>query len=248
MKATESRSCSELYDRCSLAEWTFICGLGPNYHELIKTALELYVKEKLDCQRKDMFRYATLNALKEPLIIEQYNEFKRLFHNNGINPKQFCADLYNILNKKHNKINSLRLIGRPNTGKTLIANCIVAPFICCYMNNHGSENEFFISNMLNKAIILCEELYLTVATAEDFKSILGGQNIDIAKKFNEKQLMMRTPIIITSNYDRFGRGHLPPCDESALCLRCKTYVLNSEFKPDCQLSWQQFYHFLLSEM
>ena len=103
------------------------------------------------------------------------------------------------------------------------------------MNNHGSENEFYLSNMLKKSIILCEELYITITTAEDFKSVLVGQPIDITKKFNEKQLSQRTPFVITSNYSRFGRGHLPPTVENALSIRCYNYILNSAFKPLCKL-------------
>lgn len=100
--------------------------------------------------------------------------------------------------------------------------------------------------MLNKSIILCEELYITIATAEDFKSVLGGQVIDIAKKFNEKQLLCRTPIIITSNYSRFGRGHISSVDENALCLRCYTFTFQVAYKPLCKLTSKQFYNFIMS--
>lgn len=80
------------------------------------------------------------------------------------------------------------------------------------------------------------------------KSVLGGQNIDVAKKFNEKQLLCRTPVIITSNYSRFGRGHLCPTDELALCLRCNTYNFTIAYKPKIRLDTYQFYQFLLSHM
>lgn len=190
-----------------------------------------------------MWKYG-FNSSDKNINSEQFHEFNNLFRKNCINPKQFAHDVKFIFDKKDPKINALRLVGVPNSGKTLIANCLVDPFICCYMNNHGSENEFFLSNMLNKSIILCEELYITTATAEDFKSILGGQNIDVAKKHCEKQLLSRTPVIITSNYDLFGRGHLPPLDENALQLRCKNYDFISPYKPKIRLTSSQFYLFL----
>lgn len=185
-------------------------------------------------------------STKVLLDCQQQEEFAKIFKINNIDPKFFSHCLKAILNKENNKINCMRFIGSPNSGKTLIANCIVEPFIACYNNNHGSENEFYLSNFLNKSIILCEELYITIATAEDMKSVLGGQNIDIAKKFNEKQLLSRTPVIITSNYDRFGRGHLSPIDENALSLRCYTFRFTTEIKPLCQLDSNQFYLFMLS--
>lgn len=200
----------------------------------------------MDLQRDDMFKYACTLSMKECPIMEQQDEFDLIFRANNIDPQSFAHNLMKVLNKKENKINCLRLIGVPNSGKTLIANCIVKPFITCYNNNHGSENEFYLSNMLNKSIILCEELYITIATCEDLKSVLGGQDIDVAKKFNEKQLLTRTPVIITSNYHRFGRGHLSPTDENALALRCYTYTFNCEIKPTTKLTSAQFYNYILS--
>lgn len=237
----KSRSISELYDKCEFCDWQRICEIN-NYHDLIKTAIELYIKRNLDLQRSNMWMYATKNLTD----IDNFEHFEDIFTKNSIDPKYFANCLKRVLNKEENKINCLRLIGIPNSGKTLIANCIVEPFITCYNNNHGSENEFYLSNFLNKSIILCEELYITIATAEDMKSVLGGQNIDIAKKFNEKQLLQRTPVIITSNYSRFGRGHIPPVDENALAIRCHTFTFNAVVKPPCLLTSNQFYNYMLS--
>lgn len=216
----------------------------PNYYEIIKTSIELHVKYKLDLQRKDMWCYATKLAMEVATDPAQQEEIGMIFRNLDINPSNFAMDLYKVINRCEHKVNCLRLVGVPNSCKTLIANCIAAPFITCYANNHGSENEFYLSNFLNKSLILCEELYVTIATAEDFKSVLGGQPIDIAKKFNEKQLLCRTPVIITSNYSRFGRGHLSPVDEHALALRCRTFYFGKAYKPKIQIDWQQFYLFM----
>lgn len=241
---TGSRSTSELYDKCTFAEWQNISFI-PRYHELIKTALELYIKKELDDQRENLWQYAFRKSVLLPPDESQFEEFATIFIQNNISPLDFAVALKMVLEKTDYKINALRLIGIPNSCKTLLSNCIVNPFICCRMNNHGSENEFFMSNMLNKAIIQCEELYITVATAEDFKSVLGGQPLDIAKKFNEKQMLCRTPVIITSNYERFGRGHVPPTDENALAIRCHNFRFFSKYKPSVKLEWQQFYLFLI---
>lgn len=216
------------------------------YHELIRAAVELYTKEQINLQRSDMMTYAFKYMNKHPVCQQQQSEFLNLFTINNIDPLEFSKSVYDILNKKHLKKNCLRLVGIPNSCKTLIANCIVAPFICCYNNNHGSENEFYLSNMLNKSIILCEELYITVATCEDFKSVLGGQVIDIAKKYNEKQLLCRTPVIITSNHYKFGRGHISDTDENALCIRCYNYNFIKTYQPTVTLDTYNFYYFLFN--
>ena len=72
--------------------------------------------------------------------------------------------------------------------------------------------------------------------------------IDISKKYVGRQLLTRTPFVITSNYTRFGRGHLPPTDENALCSRCFTYQFQAVYKPPIMLNSRQFYHFLFGHM
>lgn len=222
--------------------------MGNDYHFLLNTAIELYIKEELDSQRKGLWDYAIQLAKNSSPDKDQFEVLNYIFHSNGIDPVEFGLNLKCILNKEKIKMNTLRIVGAPNSGKTLIANCIVSPFITCYMNNHASENEFYMSNMLNKSIILCEELYLTTATAEDFKSVLGGQVLSVAKKHQEKQDLLRTPVIITSNYAKFGRGHLPATDENALSLRCFNYYLKHEVRPNCIVEWPQLYLFLYAYM
>lgn len=247
VRKTESRSISELYDKCSYDDWLKVCEYQ-NYHELIKTALELYIKHNLDIQRENLGKYALKKYSSMTIDPIQQKELRYIFLMQKVDPKIFCRNLIELLKKQHFKKNCLRIWGCINSCKTLIANCITEPFIKCYMNNHGSENEFFMSNMLNKAIIHCEEIYITIATAEDFKSVLGGQPIDIAKKFNEKQTLSKTPVIITSNYYKFGRGHLSVLDECALRERCYDYNFDTEYKPKCKITTEQFYIFVANNL
>lgn len=195
-----------------------------------------------------MMRYIK-NQIKDVIPNgEQQENFSNIFTLNNILPFEFAHDLHMLLLKSEPKQNALRMWGVANSCKTLIANCISKYFVTCYMNNHGSENEFFLSNMLNKALIHCEELFLTHATAEDFKSILGGQPIDISKKFNEKQTLLRTPVVVTSNHELFGRGYLPPVDEKALLLRCFNYQFIVPYKPTCMLEASQFWLYIFKNL
>lgn len=215
-----------------------------NYHSLIKTALELYIKYNLDIQRDNLWEYAMSFATKEDIDPDQFQEFDLIFRLNGLDIKQFAHDLKIVLEKSDFKKNTLRLIGVRDSCKTLLANCIVAPFIACRGNNHCSESEFYLSNYLCKSIIKVDELYVTVATAEDMKSVLAGEPIDISKKFNDQQLMCRTPVIVTGNHRKLGRGHLPPLDENALDSRCFIYRFPTAYKPKVKLTFSQFYKYL----
>lgn len=247
LKRTASRSTSELFDKCTTTEWREIVHI-PGYHELIRASIELFTKELIDLQRADMVKFAFDLITVEKICALQQREFKTIFDLNNIDIQEFCKSVISVLNKTEFKKNTLRLVGVPNSCKTLIANCICEPFICCYNNNHGSENEFYLSNMLNKSIVLCEELYITIATCEDFKSILGGQVIDIAKKYNEKQMLCRTPMVITTNHKLFGRGHLGGVDESALRIRCYNYNFISAYTPIIKLDSANFYHFIMTNV
>lgn len=238
-----SRSISELYDQCNSDEWAeLIYCANNNFNTAIATAFELYVKDSLELQRRDRWEYLLSFADYD---YDQETELLSLFASQSIDPVNFARDLKSVLQCEHNKVNTLKMYGVPNSGKSLIAQLIVQPFISCYMNNHGSENEFFLSNMLNKTLVLCEELFVTPATCEDFKSILGGAKIDIDKKFRDKQILSRTPIIITSNYYKFGRGHLNNVDERALQSRCHIYYFSFEYTPCIKIDLPAFAHFLL---
>lgn len=226
-----ARSVSELFDQCTADEWSNLIYLSDiNLHKYLNVAHELFIKENLYLQRQDRWGWFVKNAENIP---EQIDQLKELFFQQGISISNFSDCLYDILQEVNPKINTLRLVGTPNSGKSLIAQLIVAPFISAYVNNHNSENEFYLSSFLNKTICLCEELMCTPATAEDFKSILGGAKIDISKKYTSKQILMRTPIIVTTNHYKFGRGHLSPADELALQFRCYTFNFKSIFKPSC---------------
>lgn len=237
------RSISELYDKCTSEEFAELIysSYNNNYQHYLCNALHLFIKDSLDLQRRDRWEYMMSHA---KFNAEEEHELLRLFSVQGIDPKIFCSSLKEILMCSHPKRNTFKIWGTSGSGKTLIAQLIGSIFITCYSNNHCSESEFFLSNMLNKSLVLCEELYVTRATCEDFKSILGGALIDISRKHTEKQILSRTPVIITSQYQSFGRGFLSAEDESALKSRCHVFEFKQPFTPDCHISPSSLFHFL----
>lgn len=237
-----ARSISELYDQCTAEEWSelvYTCDV--NLHKHLNIALELYIKESLCVQRRDRWRWLIKYA---DLIPHELHELNNIFRANKVCPKEFSNAIYNILRCVHPKKNTVRMIGRPDSCKSLIAQLIVSPFISSYVNNHNSENEFYLASFLNKAICICEELMITPATGEDFKSILGGAKIDISKKYTSKQTLIRTPIIVTSNHNNFGRGHLNPADERALLSRCYSFIFNTTYTPEFMITMPTIAYFI----
>lgn len=242
----KARSISELYDTCTNEEWAnliYLC--NTDYHSKIEVALNLYIKDNLSLQRRN--RWEWLISFNSYLPTEE-NELLRLFETQKINPEVFAYTLHDLLVSQRDttdcKRNTIKLWGTPDSGKSLIGRLIVKFFICSYNSNHGSEQPFHFSNFLNKSIVLCDELFITTATVEDYKCILGGEPLDIDKKFHNMQLLSRTPIVITSNFRLFGRGHLPPVDEEALTARCHLYHFMNKFKPRVSISAHAFAHLM----
>lgn len=231
---------------CTSYEWAELVYVSNgDHHQSLKVALELYIKDCLDIQRYDRWNWMLVNNSDQCQGNgEQCRELSIIFKNNHINIGEFAKAVHDVLNCVDEKKNCLRLIGCSNSCKTLIASCIAAPFITSYVNNHNSENEFYLSAFLNKTLALCEELFVTTATAEDFKSILGGAPLNISKKYNEKQILTRTPVIVTSNHEKFGRGHIPLVDEAALANRCFTFRFSVPYKPKCHIEPASLAHYL----
>lgn len=53
---------------------------------------------------------------------------------------------------------------------------------------------------------------------------------------------MRTPMIITSNYQKFGRGHLTHTDEMALQSRCFVFDFTHAFVPNTMIELPALSH------
>lgn len=238
-------SISALYDTCTAYEWAdliYNCKDSPTRY--VNIALELFIKDNLELQRINRWNWLMNFQSFTSDVVNEVAELNTIFAINNISPVDFSHAVFNVLNERDEKINAIKLVGPSNTCKTLIGQLLVHTFVSAYVNNHNSENEFYLSCFLNKSICICEELLITPATAEDFKSILGGAPLLISKKYNDKQILRRTPIIITTNHDKFGRGHLAPVDETALNNRCYIFKFTQKYVPQYHVSVNGLANFL----
>lgn len=217
----------------SWAEWYDVSDLktfdalnnkyGFKLKPVIEWNIQREIKHRLFRERSN--RYNVI--INDPITESGVEIFYKIFKRQGVDPREFCNNLYDWANCTRHKLNTIKLWGAPNTCKSLISLTMASRFVTCYCTNHGSLGDFFYAPMLNKSIINLEELQVTCATADDFKSILGGATID----FNEKhtvvrQRLTRTPVVVTSNWEKFGRGMISCLDENALNKRCFSYMFN----------------------
>nr|QTE03834.1 MAG: NS1 [Lanius cristatus densovirus] len=196
-----------------------------DFSYLVDMGVNINLKHILDDQL-DRWAIVTGYPHGDPLIIET------ILRTVGIDPDIFQMAVKTILTMSHNKINTLVMAGPINSCKTLLSNLLTARLTTCYATNHGSLGDFYFAPFLRKAVINLEELQVTCATADDYKSILGGVPLDINRKHvTDRQRLYRTPIIVTTNYDKFGRGMISHMDETALQARCIKFTTHQKYSP-----------------
>ncbi len=207
-----------------------------NYRFYIRPALEIIRQRarKLQClDRWDYMRSCIEDHKPHDHIIKIV---KDIFVKQGIDIKHFARDLKIVLNGEEDKVRCFKMTGAINSGKSLISQAIADMFLTCRLTMNGCASEFYYSGMLQQSLILLEEVFLTTATSDDFKSILSGYPMSVnIKSEKNRETLKNTPSIITSNFDQFGRGYLCGTEEAALTARCKVYKFKCAIKPGVKL-------------
>lgn len=233
---------SELLDKSTEKEWEAM-RKGKDWQEALNRELSYYLKKRLELE-KEPWKY--LESIRETENATAVAEIGKILAAQRIEENDFRTWVKKIINKEDYKVNSLRLFGRPNSCKTLIAGLITAPFITYRASKSNPQNDFYMSDMLSKSIILLDDLQISVQICEDMKQIIGGGEMDVNVKYSvNKQRMKRTPVIVTSNHQRWGGGLLSGINESALNARCKTYNFRNGYKPRCNITTNDMINWLL---
>lgn len=166
----------------------------------------------------------------------EYAEWQRWFDTQRINPNAFFLDLKALLDCSHSKKNCLRLWGRANSGKTMVARCISENFVSHFQAMTGQHSDFAHEGFINVSIAMIEEAFFLPKEADDWKSIMGGQSITVNKKYAPKQQILRTPVLMTSNHKNLGRNYLKRIDEAAFETRMFDYHCDVPFTPKMKLT------------
>lgn len=179
------------------------------------------------CIRQDRFEFLRTNYKPDFANAEMWNRF---FKHQNVIKDSFIKMIRTWLTQEYGRINCLRLVGRPGTGKSLFAQTLSKALLHGKLKVHttGSGN-FYFESCTNKALILWEECMVDVQTAQDVKKLFAGDSLMSDIKYGSPAVVTRTPVIITSNSMSFGRGFLPSVDEVALEDRCYTLHFNNVF-------------------
>lgn len=125
---------------------------------------------------------------------------KYQFHNISENITIFLTDLYNILDKKVPKLNTLAILADPNAGKNFFFDAVSAFFI-----NYGSigtankNNQFAFQEAAHKRIVLWNEPNYESVHVEKLKELLAGDTTRVHVKYQGDAPLQGPPIIILTN-------------------------------------------------
>lgn len=135
-------------------------------------------------------------------IAESLEWFYKIMAHNNIDANAFVHDAVAVVNKQKPKKNCLMLQGKPNSGKTLVAESIANSTVYYEtLSTFNGTSNFEFQSMLFKRVCLLNEPKITDKTIEIIKCILEGIPVSIDAKYKTGQTLPRTPILIASNED-----------------------------------------------
>ena len=117
------------------------------------------------------------NNTKYHSPMDSYNLFKRWARRQDWDIAQLITDTINVMNKTLQKINTIALIGKPNSGKTKMFADPLAAIMkhVGRLGNRGSDSPFIWENCVNCSMILMNECVMNPALRR-FEERYGRSN------------------------------------------------------------------------
>lgn len=173
--------------------------------------------------------------------------WKDFFMFHSIDIEKFSYDLNIWLSMSDFKRNTLFFKGPTNSGKSLLVNCIIEPFVPAFISGiNKNQSEFVFMPALTSNMVVLEELFLTIDTVNDFKRLMEGGYMTVHMKYHSPQVLRRRPVIATSQYSTVGHGYLPTDDEVAISNRTFEYRFRPGFNTTEKLTSTSFWSFIVS--
>lgn len=123
------------------------------------------------------------------------------------------------------KIQTIIVVGPPNCGKTYFWNCVtdLALNVGQFARINNRNNAFSLQDIVNRRIIVGNEMNIESGAVEDLKKICEGIDCNIRVKNKPDANFFRTPIVITTNENGFLLSVHPHFDN----VRTYTYHWNA---------------------
>lgn len=204
---------------------------------MVKAACRIAYKKKYEIEKEDPLYYFRKK--------EDGNSsfFVKLFLANNINPKKFAESFITWISRGHSRKNTLFLFGDIKTGKTLIANILKDLYTYKTWVN-STTSTFSFGNLTYANLIHIDEPFLTPLVLEDFKSLTCGSTLTPDVKYEEPTPIKKTPLLITSNFEKLGRGYAPPLSEESIKDKSWCFHFSTKFDTQENISSKDFITFI----
>lgn len=183
-----------------------------------KLALKAYTKSNIDLIRNNTeaeyiykpFQCLINEYVYRPTPTDEYETAERSYEymiswleEQGIPVNEWVREVFDIMDRKREKINSMCMIGGSNSGKTTMFAMPLRTLarFCGTIGNRGANSDFVYQECVNKRVIGIDECVLQPNLMEDMKLLLGGEIMTVNVKFAGHSIIQRTPCLLTGNKD-----------------------------------------------
>lgn len=126
----------------------------------------------------------------EELLLFQYDNDEEMVH-------LFLEDLYNVIDKRLAKKNTMFILSEPNGGKNWFFDAVIHFFLNFgQIGNFNRHSSFPLPEAVNKRILLWNEPNAEPAAMDTLKMLLGGDTFNAKVKYENDAVVTRTPVIV----------------------------------------------------
>lgn len=120
----------------------------------------------------------------------------------------FLTTLYNVVERKIPKLNTLVIHSPPSAGKNYFFDAVKDYYINCgHLSNANKYNNFAFQDAEGRRIVLWNEPNYSPEFLESIKEILGGDSTCVNVKYMNDVPVYRTPVIVLTNNEVSFMNH-----------------------------------------
>lgn len=157
----------------------------------------------------------------------------------------FLQDVYDVLERRIPKLNTIMITSSPNAGKNFFFDTICAYYQNVgHMCNASKWNLFPFQDMFERRLVLWNEPNFAPEFTDQLKELLGGDSTTVSVKYRQEVPIRRTPIIILSNRKVSGLSH--SAFESRICHYSwspANFLKDYDKKPNPLVIYKVFQHY-----
>nr|AIT71975.1 nonstructural protein NS1 [Hordeum marinum Itera-like densovirus] len=146
------------------------------------------------------------DIVEELLDFQMQNDQLEYFDDLEDAKRKFITDLYEILEKKHQKTNTFQIVSPPSAGKNFFIETVLAFYWNTgVIQNFNRYNNFPLMEAVNRRVNYWDEPNFEPDATETLKKLFAGTALKATVKFQKEANVQKTPVIITANFDKFTK-------------------------------------------